>query len=117
MTRNEKFARWMGWTDLNTEDGITCGTNPNLDADLQEKGRGQFLIPDYENSIDACMELVAKVRAMGWEFTLETYQDDWYRATFGHEKLPMEAYTPHSSDTNPALAICAAVEDVMEESQ
>ena len=100
MTRNEKLARWAGWKPYRR--GVWIGPGGTRTSDG---------IPDYEHSLDACMELVEKMNALGYQIILGQHWDlsQWeceilHRARDGWAESAMTA----------PQAICAAVEQIID---
>ena len=115
--RNRKLAEWCGWKPGSGEKSIA-----NVDPEywVNPVGDGYYLtdeLPDYENSLDACMELVEKAAQTGREYFLigrERVGEPWEVEILVHPNS--DVILPSAcaeADTMP-LAICAAIEKLIE---
>lgn len=97
-TRNIRLAIWVGWKKE------LSGWMP--EEPVWTRGNAEAsTIPDYEHSLDACMELIEKAREMGWECGLRFGALDSTAALTNHDRLQ----TIHLDAPTPAQAICAAI--------
>lgn len=110
MTRNEKLARWAGW-----EHRLCVSPSHTRDPVLRnyawfKDSRKLMTPPDYEYSLDACIELLNKLDA---EFDIELISDraDW--TCYIYSRDSRELIFTGSSILLPQ-AICAAVEKIID---
>lgn len=100
---NERRARWVGWM-LTAVGWRHPATNRRL-----------AMPPNYETSLDACLELIEKAKELGWECKLMWHSDN--TCTFelmwpGAIGTPRQ-YFEEEAET-PALAICKAIDKLID---
>ena len=118
---NERRAVWAGWEYLTNIGGYW--KNPATGKILQKREG----VPDYEHSLDSCVELIEKAKELGWEFRLfncgaaYTELGKVYGAAIIGEGWPIcdecseELLSPSDCDyaETPSKAICAAVDKLI----
>lgn len=126
MDQNDKRALWVGWTWEGEESAFEEGESTRIWAGhwhTKEEGPCKGMddctvqhtyCPDYDTSLDACLELIEKVKEIGWLCTLSETPNGWI-ACFGKVGADIGSQIEMGEIVDaPAQAICDAIDKLID---
>jgi hypothetical protein len=119
---NEKLAKWAGFQRIDApQDVLRRGHIEGYwEAPISGRGKRFYYVPDFTTSLDECFNWLAFIMydvSIGWFAGRKRYREvrnRGFEATVYPYPNDINTYFEARDDTNPALALCLAIEQAID---